>query len=183
MRFYKTGKSIIKASLEDIQNGQWCKGKLAELGTCAVAVDAKSVPYTAEIDEDFAGRHRLWTSKSKLEDVQKKDPMGCAMGLIAMHAGIGKEIVVRDRKTKEDIVFFVPRYANFKDGPGVKAAMLALYNAIPATWRKTRERYEGERADPTNSDHVMGYIIGYNDDECDQAKAKRWFKKALDSFS
>jgi hypothetical protein len=155
VRHYKTARTILRKSLEDIEAGHWKRGHLAVIPAAA---------FNGEFyeDGDAVGNDVVVYVKDAC-DVQ----MGCAVGLVAMYGGIGEPL-------KRG--FFQPEYPSRARNkvPGVEQALRALYDALPA-----RRRYE-DSADLALDDLEYA-VIDYNDERHVSKKtAANWFRKALE---
>lgn len=156
MKTYKTAKTILKHALEDIEAGMWCKGQLAEYGTCGVLRVGEDNLYCLDTFEAH------------------EKPMGCALGLLATYGGLGKE-----KKYKINGVvttFFVPTYPSFNHGREIEKALVALATAVPKSHR--------QGLDTQAEQSVIETIYSYNDmDHVTKDRAVRWFRKALATVS
>jgi hypothetical protein len=157
MKHYNTAKEILEASLAEIENGHW---------TCSIL--AKSHIGDLKFDGYF---------------IPKDDPMGCALGLIAVHGGHGesKTLEVKGEKWES----FIPAYpsepawygsdedGNDVLGPNASAAVIEARNAlVRASGRPVMEDGDGDEP-------VYGFNDGMRGDPKGPERAAQWFRDAL----
>lgn len=166
MKKYKTAKTILRHAIDDIDAGLWCRGALAKYGKYKTQYGA----FDLTSEESFS-----CAAEDSFEMNLLDKPTGCALGLVSMYAGLGttETQVVNGKK----VTLFVPRYPEFKDGEGVRAALIALAKATP-------KKYHHVDIDTANDDEVAKVIYSYNDDKTTtKGKASKWFNKALAQVS
>jgi hypothetical protein len=162
MKFQTTAKGILEASLRDIEEGRW---------TCKVLANSSIEGHK------FEGHF-----------IPKDDPMGCALGLISMHGGHGKETTV----TVAGIEFeaFIPAYPNAnvleddasaygigdadEDGYEEEVYVGPASDAVLGA-RRALLKSIGE-TDISDADHR---VYMHNDALESAEDAARWFREAL----
>lgn len=176
LQIFKSARGILMASIRDIVAGQWCKSNLAE------------------IDEDvWAEHYDLFSRHSTYETAVAEKPIGCALGLCAMHGGDGSESIVHNSRQFTLVHVSTP---DSDSSPEVKQAVRALFYAIPAHPsgnRRSRERVARLALSSGNSfsnldrddeemvmEEITTEIARYNDKGKMTAQmAAEWFTNAL----
>lgn len=161
IKTFKTTKALLQRSLAEIEAGNWCKGELA--------------------------RHFVETGPHFLSPQKLRDqPMGCALGLVCMFAGLGKITKVEYRGKegeRRNKILFDPEWPEDDSPEAVKYAIIALAKAVP---RKERAEINAGLENPNAGDKLyraQRLVWSYNDmSTTDQAEAAAWFRKAIASL-
>jgi hypothetical protein len=165
----RNAEQILRKSVADIDAGFWCQG---DLGYC-VGTEA---PF-------------------KTED--SKDHMGCAVGLLSMYGNHSYTTQISGKP-----ITYLSYPSDGVAPKGVRVALEALYFALPKKRQLSKTRFNNARANYIEEFTTYGdgdltkrqienqatvsvmqeAVVGYNDDTTtNQAKALKWFTKALNS--
>lgn len=166
-------KTILRESLSDIDAGRWCQSDLAI--------------------QEYVPDNGDERPTDKL--------MGCAIGLVAMHGGVGKRgtllYVNPETGVEERVAVFYPDYPETNSPRGVLTAVDALYAALPKSKRLTDEqidrKVEQMQKDGKAPDYTcdisalevkISAIVDHNDKgSTSRLKARRWFADAFELVS